>query len=104
MRSFSFVLRASAGDETASFCSFTDFSPVADVSLQVTVTARVSKVGALRVGDADATALLAETGLGADDIANKMTIVVPARQSVVAYLPESSGHGGHRHGSHEQEN
>jgi hypothetical protein len=76
-------LRASAEDETASVCSFIGFSPVAGVSLQVTVTACVSIVGALRVSDADATALLARAGLVVDDIANKMTIVVPARTYIL---------------------
>lgn len=51
------------------------FSSVAGVSLRVTDSIHVSnKVGALRVGDSDATALLADAGLIVDDIANEMTI------------------------------
>ncbi len=50
-------------------------SSVAGVSLRVTDSIHVSnKVGALRVGDSDATALLADAGHIVDDIANEMTI------------------------------
>ncbi len=78
------------------------------MSLEETRITIVSKVGAVWVGDADASALLVGAGHVFSnwfaDVVYKMTIEVPANQTLVVYFPGSSGHDGQRHGRHEKEN
>jgi acyl-homoserine lactone acylase PvdQ len=63
----------------------------------------MSKVSASGVGNANSSTLIAAAGPLADIKAIKVTIVVPANQTVVAYFPGSSGHGRHWHDRQKKE-